>query len=61
MLTLDKFELASEVVKKVTKPTKLVYSEYLSEQTGGKVFLKPEICNTQARISFVELITRLVL
>ena len=42
MLTLDKFELASEVVKKVTKPTKLVYSEYLSEQTGGKVFLKPE-------------------
>ncbi|MEE0884522.1 MAG: threonine ammonia-lyase [Faecalimonas sp.] len=42
MLTLDKFELASEVVKKVTKPTKLVYSEYLSDQTGGKVFLKPE-------------------
>ena len=42
MLTLEKFELASEVVKKVTKPTKLVYSEYLSEQTGGKVFLKPE-------------------
>lgn len=42
MLTLDKFELASEVVKTVTKPTKLVYSEYLSEQTGGKVFLKPE-------------------
>lgn len=42
MLTLDKFELASEVVKKVTKPTKLVYSEYLTEQTGGKVFLKPE-------------------
>ncbi len=42
MLSLDKFELASEVVKKVTKPTKLVYSEYLSDQTGGKVFLKPE-------------------
>lgn len=42
MLTLDKFELASEVVKKVTKPTKLVYSEYLSDQTGGKVYLKPE-------------------
>ena len=42
MLTLDKFELASEVVKKVTKPTKLVYSEYLSDQTGGKIFLKPE-------------------
>jgi threonine dehydratase len=42
MLSLDKFETASEIVKKVTKPTKLVYSEYLSEQTGGKVFLKPE-------------------
>ena len=42
MLTLEKFELASEVVKQVTKPTKLVYSEYLSQQTGGKVFLKPE-------------------
>ena len=42
MLTLEKFELASEVVKNVTKPTKLVYSEYLSQQTGGKVYLKPE-------------------
>ena len=42
MLTLSNFELASEVVKKVTKPTKLVYSEYLSEQTGGKIYLKPE-------------------
>lgn len=42
MLTLEKFELASEIVKKVTKPTKLVYSEYLSQQTGGKVYLKPE-------------------
>ena len=42
MLTLLNFELASEVVKKVTKPTKLIYSEYLSEQTGGKIYLKPE-------------------
>ena len=42
MLTLANFELASEIVKKVTKPTKLVYSEYLSEQTGGKIYLKPE-------------------
>ena len=42
MLTLEKFELASEVVKKVTNPTKLVYSDYLSQQTGGKVYLKPE-------------------
>ncbi|MCB6413886.1 threonine ammonia-lyase [Dorea acetigenes] len=42
MLTLEKFEEASELVKKVTNPTKLVYSEFLSEQTGGKVYLKPE-------------------
>ncbi len=42
MLTLDRFEQASEIVKHVTKPTKLVYSEYLSQQTGGKVYLKPE-------------------
>ena len=42
MLTLDKFEEASEIVKKVTLETKLVYSEYLSGQTGNKVYLKPE-------------------
>ena len=42
MLTPDRFEEASEIVKKVTQETKLVYSEYLSEQTGNKVYLKPE-------------------
>ena len=42
MLTLDKFEEAAEIVKKVTLETKLVYSDYLSRQTGNKVFLKPE-------------------
>ena len=42
MLTLDKFEEASEVVKEVTQETKLVYSAYLSAQTGNKVYLKPE-------------------
>lgn len=42
MFSLDKFETASEIVKKVTNPTKLVYSDYLSEQTGGRVYLKPE-------------------
>ena len=42
MLTLEKFEEASELVKEVTLPTKLIYSEYLSEQTGAKVYLKPE-------------------
>jgi len=42
MLTLEKFEEASEVVKKVTNKTKLVHSAYLSEMTGNKVYLKPE-------------------
>lgn len=42
MFTLDKFEAASEIVKQVTNPTKLVYSDYLSQQTGGKIYLKPE-------------------
>ena len=42
MLTLEKFEEASELVKNVTLPTKLVYSEYFSNQTGGKIYLKPE-------------------
>lgn len=42
MLTLEKFEQASELVKQVTLPTKLVYSESFSRQTGGKVYLKPE-------------------
>ncbi len=42
MLTLDRFEEASEVVKQVTQETKLLYSDYLSGQTGNKVYLKPE-------------------
>lgn len=42
MLTLERFEEASEVVKKVTLETKLVYSDFLSTQTGNKIFLKPE-------------------
>ncbi len=42
MMTLEKFEEASEVVKKVTNKTKLVHSSYLSEMTGNKVYLKPE-------------------
>ena len=41
-LTLEKFEEASEEVKKVTQETKLVYSEYFSAATGNKVYLKPE-------------------
>lgn len=42
MLTLNKFEEASEKVKEVTLETKLIYSEFLSELTGNKVYLKPE-------------------
>ncbi len=42
MLTLEKFEEASEKVKEATQPTELIYSEYLSAQTGNKVYLKPE-------------------
>ena len=41
-LTLEKFEEASEEVKKVTQETKLVYSEYFSAATGNKVYFKPE-------------------
>ena len=42
MLTLEKFEEASEIVKEVTLETKLIYSEYLSTLTGNRVYLKPE-------------------
>ena len=42
MLTLEKFEEASEKVKEVVLPTNLIYSEYFSAQTGNKVYLKPE-------------------
>ncbi len=42
MLTLEAFEEASEKVKEATLPTELVYSEYLTERTGNKVYLKPE-------------------
>ncbi len=42
MLTLEKFEEASEVVKRVTQETKLIYSDFYSTQTGNKVYLKPE-------------------
>lgn len=41
-LTLEKFEEATEAVSKVISETKLVYSEYFSNQTGNKVYFKPE-------------------
>ena len=45
-LTLEKFEEAAEIVKKVTLPTNLIYSDFFSKQVGNKVYLKPE--NLQA-------------
>ena len=41
-MTLAKFEEAYEDVKKVTLDTKLIYSDYWSNSTGNKVYLKPE-------------------
>lgn len=42
MLVLEKFEEAAEIVKQVTLETKLIFSEFLSAQTGNRVYLKPE-------------------
>jgi len=42
MITLEKLQQAESLVKKVTSPTKLISSDYLSEQTGANIFLKPE-------------------
>lgn len=41
-ITLKKFEEACEAVAQVTLDTSLIYSDYFSERTGGKVYLKPE-------------------
>ena len=41
-LTLARFEEACEAVAQVTLDTSLIYSDYFSERTGGKVYLKPE-------------------
>ena len=40
-LTLEKFEEAAELVRNVTLPTNLEYSESLSSR-GGRIYLKPE-------------------
>lgn len=42
MLTLEKFEEAYNTVQKVVNQTKLVYSDFFSEQNGNKVYFKPE-------------------
>lgn len=41
-LCLEKFEEAYNIVQKVVLPTNLVYSEYFSDQTGNRAYLKPE-------------------
>ena len=42
MLTLEAFEEASEIVRKVTLETKLIESPSFSEIAGNRVFFKPE-------------------
>lgn len=42
MMTLEKFEEASERLDKVILDTKLNYSDYYSKLTGNKVYFKPE-------------------
>ena len=42
MLTLEAFEEASDIVRKVTADTSLIYSDYFSTVSGSKVYLKPE-------------------
>lgn len=41
-LTLDKFEVAYERVQEVILPTNLIQSDFFSQTTGNKVYLKPE-------------------
>ena len=41
-LKLEKFIEAAEIVKKVTIPTNLIYSDFFSEQYGNEIYLKPE-------------------
>ncbi len=41
-LTIEAFEKACEIVQKVTLNTDLIFSDYYSDMTGAKVYLKPE-------------------
>ena len=41
-LSLNRFEEACDTVCKVTLNTELLFSDYYSDETGGKVYLKPE-------------------
>ena len=42
MLTKQDFDAADKAVSEVILETKLIYSDFLSEKTGAKVYLKPE-------------------
>lgn len=42
MLTLGDFETAYDKVQEIVLPTKLIKSDYFSNQTGNQVYLKPE-------------------
>lgn len=42
MLKLKDFEAAYDKVQEVVLPTKLIYSDSFSDQTGNQVYLKPE-------------------
>ena len=42
MLTLEKFEEATEIVHQVTRETKMLYSKVFSDRYGNKIYLKPE-------------------
>ena len=42
MLTLRDFENAYEKVQEIVLPTKLIKSDYFSDQTGNQIYLKPE-------------------
>ena len=51
MIALEKFEEACEIVGRVTTKTRLMYSQYFSEQSGNKVYLKPENMKKTAAIN----------
>jgi threonine dehydratase len=46
MLTLEKFEEASEKVKEVVLPTNLIYSEYFQSRREIRFILNLKICST---------------
>ena len=49
-LTLEKFEEAYERVQEVVLPTNLIKSDFFSDITGNKVYLKPENLQPHRRL-----------